>query len=342
MKIAFYTMPTINQMTGGLNIQIMNTYNSLVKKGVTVKLFDIWTDKINDFDIIHTFALSDISQLEFCKKAKHFGKKIVVSTIYNFDDYKFVEKIKRFICKKFPSFFYYIYIQNRIIEMADAIIALSNKEKQSIIKRWPNAANKVFVVSNGINSMFYDSNNYTEILEKNNIILKDYILHVGQICDNKNQISVIKALENTDIPLIFIGESTQKHYYLELQEIVKNRPNTYLLPPCENDDKLLLALYKNAKVVVLPSLHEVYPIVALEALATDNYLVMTDNSMIGDEMNDFPGISYISPNDIESLRNEILKYFNSKNTNIIKSEDKKKLCWDYVAENIKEIYEKIL
>ena len=95
MKVLFYAYPMIGQNYGGLQLQITNTFTELVKLGIEVKLFDPWNDRIEDYDVFHSFYLGDLSVLPLVKRAKELGKLVVMSTVYNSAlDYR-KEKFKR-------------------------------------------------------------------------------------------------------------------------------------------------------------------------------------------------------------------------------------------------------
>ena len=59
MKILLNSNNSGFQAPGGGEILLSKTKEFLLKKGIDVKLFDQWNDKLEDFDILHNFGLSN-------------------------------------------------------------------------------------------------------------------------------------------------------------------------------------------------------------------------------------------------------------------------------------------
>jgi hypothetical protein len=83
IKVLFYTEPTAFQIFGGAEIQMLKTkeYLERTSSHVKVKFFDMFNDKLDDYDILHCFHLRS-ECLSLCKLAKEMGLKVVLSTIY--------------------------------------------------------------------------------------------------------------------------------------------------------------------------------------------------------------------------------------------------------------------
>ena len=72
-KVAFYVYPTAFQSQGGGEVQLMKTKAALEQLGVSVKLFDTWNDKLENFDILHVFgSVKDcLPMMEVAKQKKN-------------------------------------------------------------------------------------------------------------------------------------------------------------------------------------------------------------------------------------------------------------------------------
>ena len=58
MKVLFDSYSTVTQnQAGGVGIKVKKTYQNLSGK-LEVKLFDKWTDKIEDYDVLNVFKTS--------------------------------------------------------------------------------------------------------------------------------------------------------------------------------------------------------------------------------------------------------------------------------------------
>src|SRR3989338_1876460 len=81
IKVAFFVYPSAFQNAGGGEILLLKTKEYLEKEGIFVKLFDMWHDKLEDFDIMHIFgAVKDC--LGLMQTARNKGLKIALTPIF--------------------------------------------------------------------------------------------------------------------------------------------------------------------------------------------------------------------------------------------------------------------
>jgi glycosyltransferase involved in cell wall biosynthesis len=104
------------------------------------------------------------------------------------------------------------------------------------------------------------------------------ILCVGRLYETKNQVALVKALEELpdDPSLVLIGFPTDADYVSELEEVVGSSrvsDRVHILKTVGPDHPALYNAYAAADVVALPSLFEAFPLVALEAWAAGVPLV---------------------------------------------------------------------
>jgi glycosyltransferase involved in cell wall biosynthesis len=337
MKISIYCYPTIGQQIGGLQNQIANTLSTLVTKGIDVKPFDTWNDKLDDFDILHVFSLADLSSLNLIRLAKNKGKKVVISTVYNTISSIISEKIKTHIAMKYNWFCTLNYHNYEKTRLADVVIALSNKERDRLLDVYPETKGKIYIVENGITQAFLqeDENRYNTFIEKYHT--SDYVLCVGQINTNKNQLSLIKSIKNTGVKLVIIGQVLDVDYYKLCRKAATD--NVLFIDPLPYDSPLLIDAYRGARVFALPSYHEVMPLTAIEAAATNNHLILTNNSHLGNTLDCF-NPAFVSPDDVHGIREIILDQM----THPVSYDPslKKMFSLDAVAEKLIAIYKGVL
>ncbi len=81
MRVAFFVYPSAFQNIGGGEILLLKTKEYVEKKGIYCKLFDMWSDKLDDFDILHVIgAVKDC--LGLMRTAKNKGLKVVLDPIF--------------------------------------------------------------------------------------------------------------------------------------------------------------------------------------------------------------------------------------------------------------------
>ena len=81
IKAAFFVYPSAFQNKGGGEILLEKIEQYVAKKGVEVKRFDMWRDKLEDFDILHVFG-SVKECLPLMEVARTRGVKVVLESIF--------------------------------------------------------------------------------------------------------------------------------------------------------------------------------------------------------------------------------------------------------------------
>lgn len=172
------------------------------------------------------------------------------------------------------------WIEKTAIEMADAIIAVSEETKVDVMEHFNVDSDKIKVIYNGINLQQYQFTEETSTLKKFNIDpSKPYVLFVGRITRQKGIIHLVNAIKhidkNTQIVLC-AGAPDTEEIAKEMQESVeavkKTRVNIFwieeMLPKNE-----IIQLYSHATVFCCPSIYEPFGIINIEAMACKTAVV---------------------------------------------------------------------
>jgi len=214
MKVLFNTQPIIFQVTAGLPIQMLQTKEHLEKLGVYVKLFDPFHDKLEDFDIFHTFGSYSYETVPITKMAKEKGIPIAISPVYWMSP--FWEKLIKF-GTILLSIFRNSYLTSLInppkylFALADIILPNSEIESEHLIHQFHVDRKKMFVVPNGVESRFLHGHQNIFIQRYG---IKNFVLFVGVVSKGrKNVLRLIKAMNNTDMPLAIIGTPISSKSY---------------------------------------------------------------------------------------------------------------------------------
>jgi glycosyltransferase involved in cell wall biosynthesis len=343
MKVLFYTHSTAYQMFGGMEVQMINTKSNLENLGVYVKNYDMYNDKIDNFEILHTFGSYSYETVPMVNLTKNKDKIVVLSPVYwnsrelNLQGEDFNEKIRgmaaetlRHIGKKCniatlnPT--------NYLLEKADIILPNSKLEANNIIREFGISKEKIHVIPNGVEKRFsYGSSNL--FVEKFGI--KDFVLFTGRIEKKKNVLNLIRAFSNLNIPLVIIGNPTADlNYYDSCQKSASN--NVIFLGHLDHESDLLSSAYSAAKVFVLPSWLETPGISALEAGLSGCNIVITDRGSTKEYFENF--VTYCNPASVRSIKEAIEIEYNKPKTDDLKDHILSKFTWDRVAEKTLEAY----
>jgi len=357
MKVAYITRSTLFSIPGGDTIQIAQTAQHMIAAGIEIdiKLTDAYIN-YDQYDLLHFFNITrPADMLYHIKKSK---KPFVVSSI--FIDYSEYDQFHR----KGVSGFLFRLLPVDTIEYCKAVAKwvlgkdkLISKEllwkgqRQSIIEILKKASvllpnsfseyrrlakrygpkSKYFIVPNGINP---------HIFQFDPTIKKDPLLIVcaARIEGIKNQINLIKAVNNTKYRLLLIGNAApnQKDYYHECKKIACAN-----IEFIENITQTQLAgYYQRANIHVLPSWFETTGLSSLEAAAMGCKIVITAK---GDTTEYFKEAAfYCDPSSPKSIYTAIEKAFEDHSENRIYENILSKYTWQQATIATLHAYEYVI
>jgi glycosyltransferase involved in cell wall biosynthesis len=169
--------------------------------------------------------------------------------------------------------------------------------------------------------------------------IEDFLLCVGRIEPNKNQLLLCYALRETEIPIVLIGRESTELFpdYLALCKQLGNGKITVLqdLP-----DNLLASAYRAARLFVLPSASESFPLSTLEAAWAECPVVLSQNSVQTELFKDL--FYFCDPLDPKQLKTIILDAWQSDNRErVAKAKEivKNNCTWQQMAKDLKSVFE---
>jgi glycosyltransferase involved in cell wall biosynthesis len=320
VKIAFISRASLFTNRGGDTVQVMQTANWLQKMGVEVDI-RLCNEKIDyeNYDLLHFFNL--IRPADFLYHIRKSRKPYVLSTIFvDYHEYdRFVRSgLSGAIFRMLPSgFIEYLKVIARYFANGEKIVSPEylffghRRSMKKIISNaaliLPNSANEYnrLLKEFGISKPFriipnaIDPDIFTGSPE--NQKEQDTILCVGRIEGLKNQINLIRALNDTPYHLYLIGAASANHskYYEECRK--EAGPNVFFVDAIPQQE--LVDYYRRARVHVLPSWFETTGLSSLEAAAMGCNVVITDK---GDTREYFEDMAfYCDPSDPDSIRRAV-------------------------------------
>jgi N-acetyl-alpha-D-glucosaminyl L-malate synthase BshA len=233
-----------------------------------------------------------------------------------------------------------------ILNEADSIIALTESMKKEMQK----ISNKeIVVIPNGIDmNRFNDpSLNFSESLntgEKEKIVI-----FVGNLRPEKGLRYLIKAMKyvtkkNLNIRLLLVGEGSQKENLKKLANKLDIEDKVTFSGKV-SVEKIPVYL-KNSDIFVLPSLHEGFPNVLLEAMASGLPVVATNVTGINEIIEDGKNGFLVQSKNSEEIAKKILLLINNNDLrkNICDENRKKasKYSWQRTVQMLEYVYERTL
>ena len=266
---------------------------------------------------------------------------------------KSVVTIHDLIFLRYPQYFKFIdrkiyrFKFGHACKNSDTIIAISEQTKQDIIHYFGIKEEKIKVVYQSCDPIFYVTPQAEKLLQvKQNYNLPDkFLLSVGTLENRKNQLLIIKALQHLpdDIQLVLVGKPTS--YKNTLTEYITENQLDKRVVFLENIPfQDLPSIYHLSKIFVYPSVFEGFGIPILEALNCGVSVIAAKGSCL-EEAGGKSSI-YIDPkNDLE-LANKITLILNDEALNQKMIAQGKQFALNFraniIAHQLMEVYKNTL
>lgn len=162
----------------------------------------------------------------------------------------------------------------RVFDDAAAILTLGAEEQRLMAERHP--GRKVVLFPNGVDTQRFASGDGADFRRKHGIAADArVILVMGRIDPQKNQLLAVQALAEVlksepHAHLLLIGHVTNDAYHATVQEAIRAgrvEANVTLIPGVASASPDLVNAFHAADIFLLPSIHEPFGIVILEAWA---------------------------------------------------------------------------
>jgi starch synthase len=167
-----------------------------------------------------------------------------------------------------------LWVERTAIEMADAVIAVSESTKADVLRLFDVDPARVHVIHNGIDLEEYRERRDDAVLQKHGVDpARPFVLFVGRITRQKGIIHLVQALKHLDPGfqvVLCAGAPDTPEIAAEMKSAVeaarKVRPGVVWIEAMLPKDEVI-ALYSGAEVFVCPSIYEPFGIINLEAMA---------------------------------------------------------------------------
>ncbi len=267
------------------------------------------------YDLIHCHTPICAAITRLC--AMKYQKKGEVRVIYTAHGFHFFKgaPIKNWL------FFYPV--EKWLSRYTDVLITI-NKEDYRRAKKYFKARKTVYVPGVGVDTKKFAPRQSGRDEIRKELNLKDnqiMLLSVGELNENKNHISVVKAIKDTDYVYVIVGKGEKK---AELESTAKECNVDLRLMGYRSD---VADFYDAADVYVLPSLREGLNVSLMEAMASGLPVACSNIRGNTDLINEF----LFNPRNLNDIKSAILKVVDNKDNlgknilNIIKKYDTSKI-----------------
>jgi glycogen synthase len=172
------------------------------------------------------------------------------------------------------------WVEKTAIEMADAVVAVSEGTKADILRYFPIPEEKIHVIYNGIDLDEYQRVETTGALEKFGVDpAVPYVLFVGRITRQKGIVHLVRAIEHLAPGfqvVLCAGAPDTPEIAAEMKAAVtaaqERRPGVIWIDQMVSTPEKI-ELYSHAAAFCCPSIYEPFGIINLEAMACETAVV---------------------------------------------------------------------
>lgn len=358
MKIAFISRATLYSTPGGDTKQIDFTAHYLRQMGVDVDIYP--TDKQIDYskyDLLHFFNI--IRPADILGHIEKSGKPYVVSTI--FLDYGEFEKKTRGGMMKWLN---RIFSEDQIEYIKAIARWAKNGEKIGSSKylRWGHAKSIVYIAKHSGILLPNSENEYRRLAAKyhlehayhvvpngiddkiagltsrRNPKYENTVLCVARVEGRKNQLNLIRALNNTQYRVQIHGKPSPNNVWYYEQCRKEAADNIHFSDWLTEEE--LYEMYHSAKVHILPSYFETTGLSSLEAAVMGCNIVVTEKGDTRDYFKD--DAWYCDPDDTASIKAAVDAAFAAPYSQEFKARILREFTWKRAAEETLAAYKKVL
>ena len=335
MKIGIFAYPTMRLDLGGGLFVLNQTYDYLKRSGYDVHRFDPWTHRIEGFDLIHHFGLG-YGNYDWFLTVKATGKKLAVTPTYWLPDRPRLQRIAR----KYLSHFFRLKppptLVRLMLEAADLILPNTEGERQLLTDLYGVPKEKMTIVPCGVNERFVGADPKPF---KQYYGIDNFLLCVGRFDPRqKNQLGLIRALKNLDLPLVFVGNPIwgAEDYLKQCKK--EATTNTLFINYLRPEDGLLASAFAAANTLVVPSFYEYPCMVAMEALLAGTKVAITTGGTTRETFKQY--VNYFNPYSESDMRATIIHTYENNLPEDAEEYARKTFLYENVGRLLEESYRK--
>ncbi|MCF2219133.1 glycosyltransferase family 4 protein [Chryseobacterium sp. PS-8] len=262
---------------------------------------------------------------------------------------KKIVTIHDLIFERYPQ--YYSFFDRKIhfwkfrkaANSADKIIAISEQTKRDIIQFLKVPESKIEVIYQGCHKAFKEqqSEEFIQKTKEKYSLPEKFILNVGTIEERKNLLNVVKALKDTNIPLVVVGKKTK--YFRKVEQFVQqHKISVQFLEGVSMDE--LAAIYKLADIFVYPSFFEGFGIPVIEALFSKTVVITSNTSCLPEAGG--PDSVYVDPENHLDIQSKIKFLWDNESERKRRADKGFQFVQQFndepIANNLMNLYRKII
>ena len=341
--VVYHAPSTAFQSPGGGENQLVQTGRYLEARGVAIRPFVPWTDRVERAGLLHLFGMSR-EGLQLARVARAKGVPVVLSPICWIEPRAMAvlatDRLGRWsnrakwrlkaLVPRWPTW------RRDLLRSADAILPNSAAEGEQLVRWFGADPARVRPVPNGVEERFAraDPSAFRAAHGPG-----DFVLYVGRIEPRKNVLGLVEGVRAAGLPLVVIGDALPgcEAYAADCRRAGGGFARW--LPRVDHDDPMLESAYAAARVLALPSWFETPGLVALEAALAGTAVVVTPHGCTREYFGDRVG--YARPDRPIEIARAISEAWTAGPDPGLSSHVGEHYPWSEVARRTAEAYEQV-
>lgn len=290
------------------------------------------TNWIENVNLMHAHFLFSDGAVAFYLK-KRYGIPFIV-TVRNTDIdifFKYLIHLRK--------------IGNRILNEAEQIILVTPRYKELLLDKYVNniykkkILKKIKIIPNGVNTFWL--NNKRSDINKNRDFIR--LLYVGKFIKRKNVDNIIKVVEKLDsmgedVHLTLVGGGGNRSDRIE--RIAHKNPKLVTYLGKIKDKERLLQIYRENDIFIMPSDHETFGIVYIEAMSQGLPCIYTSGQGIDGYFQDGQIGYSVDPYDIDDIVKKVMR-IKERYIEISRrcNKEVERFDWKVICKKLFQIYE---
>lgn len=330
MRVAFATYPTAFEQPGGGEAVLLALREHLLQRGVDVDLFDPWQGSLSSYDVLHYFSSIGSDLFPYYRRYL----PLVVTPCF-WPALPASVRIARNLSRGSKG------VLRRHVsspfEHVDVLTPHTRLEATLLMQNYHARRDQLAVIPHGRAEEFA-SGSRTAFAQQHG--LRPYVLCVGRIEPIKNQLRLVRALREVEFDLVLIGDAAvgAEAYYASCRAAAG--PRTTFLPQMPRDSTELVDAIAGAACVVVPSVYEIWSLVAHEAGASGVPIAASSGGSMRELLS--PWAFFFDPADERELRDAVRSAARREVSLRQQQDFLNRPTWDDVARMVQRLYERVL
>jgi glycosyltransferase involved in cell wall biosynthesis len=271
-------------MTGGLQVQALETYRALVRLcgADSVELFN-WSERRPLADIYHFLGFPP--HVHRLAELVHEAGRAYFCTIL-FGNSRDNSRLWAAMIRHFLKLRVLRQPQSdQAIRNAAAVITITDADADAVRAIYRLSVDRVHVIVHGIDESFFDCSpkRWQTVFGSN-----PFVLSVGAIQSRKNQLLLVDACNRLGLPAVLLGPVLpgEKQYAARVAAVMETNKQLggRWLQDLQSDDPLLISAFAACRCFVLLSTSETQPLSLLQAMAAQKPVLLLRASYTRDKL----------------------------------------------------------